>query len=359
MNDFLAFLNSADVETLTKTPGISRPLAGSIIAARPFNEVEECLKVRGMGKSLLARLQSTFEAGENASEGRAMIPVREETAAPVPFNEDVPGVESPVEKGPSFWSRLREGLLRFARALLRLILLIIIGGGIGAVLYFGVPYLRDKFIVPVEQNSAQINNLAAEIDSLREQNAALQAQLDEMSGRVAVVEKSIEAHGASLEQLAEMQATLESNMQAADEKLSTDLQAGDAQIMLELKQEILLTRSMEFLARARLYLAQSNFGLAKADVQSARALLTELQSLDPDYKPDALVQVIARLDLALANLPAFPVVAASDVDIAAQLLMEGLPDVAPLPTATSLPESTPTVLLTVTPESTPTTTPTP
>jgi hypothetical protein len=92
------------------------------------------------------------------------------------------------------------------------------------------------------------------------------------------------------------------------------------------------------LGRARLYLAQSNFGLAREDVNSARDLLVTLQT---ETKDEARGQAIARLDLALGNLPAFPVVAAGDLEIAWQILMSGeVPATAtPAPTV----ESTPTV----------------
>ena len=92
MSDFLNFLNTADLDTLTKIPGITRPIAGNIIAARHFESVDDCLKVRGMGKNLLARMQSAFEAGKNPSESRAMITVEEE-AAPASIEVSRPAQE--------------------------------------------------------------------------------------------------------------------------------------------------------------------------------------------------------------------------------------------------------------------------
>jgi hypothetical protein len=63
--------------------------------------------------------------------------------------------------------------------------------------------------------------------------------------------------------------------------------------------------------------------------------------------------VIARLDLALGNLPAFPVVAVDDVDIAWQLLVNDLPE-QPQETATLEPVAeTPTPAVDVTPTATP------
>jgi hypothetical protein len=71
-------------------------------------------------------------------------------------------------------------------------------------------------------------------------------------------------------------------------------------------------------------------------VQATRDLLLTLQSDISTEKNATLQEVITRLDLALDNLPTFPVIAVDDVDIAWQLLVNGLPD---LPASTSLPDS--------------------
>ena len=62
MNRFLDFLNTADLNILTQVPGVTRQLAGNLIAARPFDTPEDCLKVKGMGKTLLGKLQTYAEA---------------------------------------------------------------------------------------------------------------------------------------------------------------------------------------------------------------------------------------------------------------------------------------------------------
>ncbi|MBI5824824.1 MAG: helix-hairpin-helix domain-containing protein [Chloroflexi bacterium] len=322
MSDFLTFLNTADFDTLTKTQGITPSLAESLIAARPFNSTGECLKVKGMGKTLLARLQSFAEAQENESENRAMIPVKEE--APPAFMEKSQPAQENAKKEDSFLSRLGRAFLNFLRALIRLILLVALIGGIGALLYYGLPYIQRTFIAPVEQNAAQIGRLEFEI-------SVLQTQLNEMNVRVEALETSVEAHTLSIQKLEGIQAEIE-----------TQLQTNNDKVLLELKHEVMMTRALDTLARARLYLAQSNFGLAKIDVQSARDLLAELQVETND---DLLLQVISRLDLALGNLPDFPVVASGDLEIAWQILMSGNAPV--IPTATFTP--TPAALETFTP----------
>ena len=315
MGDFLDFLNNADPDTLTRLPGINRSLAEELIAARPFEVVEDSLKVRGMGKNLLARIQSAFEERKVELESRAMVPAdpaREEAVMPAPIEKRQPAVSSPQEpeqeKKPSFLSSLGRGLINFSRALLRLILLVLLIGTVGAALFFGLPYLNNMFIAPVEQNAARVGELETRIENL-------QTELSEMDTRVGAIETSIETHTESIEKLESMQIILEQEAEAQTNS-----------VMIILKREIMLTRAIETLSRARLYLSQSNFGLAKTDVQSARSILAELSADAPSYQVDAFGQIIGRLDLALGNLPAFPIIAVDDVDIAWQLLMMGLPE---------------------------------
>ena len=325
MSDFLTFLNTADINTLTQTQGITNTLAEQLIAARPFNSVDETLNVKGMGKTLLARLQSAAEAQGNESENSAMIPLEQE-ATPAFIEKSQPAQEN-VKEQDSFFKRLGRAFVNFLRALLRLVVLVIFIGGIGALLYYGLPYIQRTFIAPVERNTAQIKKLETEISSL-------QTQLDEMNVRVETLEKSVEAYTLTIQTLEGMQAERDAQLQANNDK-----------ILLDLKHEVMMTRALDTLARARLYLAQSNFGLAKIDVQSAHDLLTELQA---ETKEEILSQVITRLDLALNNLPDFPVVASGDLEIAWQILMSGKAPLIPTetftPTPAALDTSTPTPL---------------
>lgn len=330
MTNFLNFLNTADIDTMTKIPGVTRTIAGNIVAARPFDFVEDCAKVHGVGKNLLGKMQSFFEAELNDSRTTAMIPVEEE-AMTAPIESGQPAQESNEEK-PSFLTRLGRALGNFLRALLRLVVIILVIGGIGAGLYFGLPYLNKTFIAPVERNTARVNELENEV-------SVLQTQLNDMTIRVDTIETSVTSHTASLEKLEEIQATLESALGQKNDK-----------ILLELKHEVMLTRTLDMLGRARLYLAQSNFGLAKEDVQAARDLLAELQTETDD---ELLAQVVDRLDLALGNLPIFPVVASGDLEIAWQLLMTGMPAYTATPSPEPFPTFTPTSSVLLTSTSTP------
>lgn len=362
MSNLLLFLNTANADSLTKIPGVSQSLAENLIATRPFETIEDCLKVRGMGKNLLARIQASIEKEDappaepvSAAEEQAILPAAPPEAPEIARAEKTPPppAETPSAPGPSFGSRLGKAFLWFFRALVRLILIVLVIGGFGAAIYYGVPYLQRTFVTPVEQNSARMTELESEVASLQGQLDEIEGQLAELNSqisgmndqiedaaaRIDALDQSIEAHTASLKQLEEMDVALETQIAETNDLT-----------LLAMKNEIALTRVLDLLARARLYLAQSNFGLARADVQSARDLLAELQTSAAD---EAQAQVVERLDLSLGNLPGFPVVASGDLEIAWQILMTGQA----LPTSTPEPDSTPLPGATLTP--TPGATPTP
>lgn len=299
MTDFLQFLNHADASTLKQVAGVNQALAEHIIAARPFLKAEDCLKVKGMGRALYARLQAFAEAQADVSENRSMPPATKEAASLVVAKDPIEG-ENAREDG--FFQRFGRAFSIFLKSLVRLVMLLLLFAVIGAGFYYGLPYVDRTFMQPLARNSAQINQLENEI-------AQLQTQVADLNSRVGALEDSTEALGASIQKLEDMQNTLEKQIQGNQDAA-----------LVELKHEVMFSRALDTLARARLYLAQSNFGAAKADIQSARDLLAELNT----EKPDAAVeQAMQRLEFALGNLPQFPVVAAGDLEIAWQILMMG------------------------------------
>ena len=140
MSNFLDFLNTADLNTLTQVSGVNRQLAGNLIAARPFDAEEDALNVKGMGKATLARLQSFAEGQGNESENSAPIPVQEEAMPAVV--EKTPPAQDEVKEGDSFLKRLWRAFVAFLRALIRLIMLVIMFTAVGAMFYYGLPYIR-------------------------------------------------------------------------------------------------------------------------------------------------------------------------------------------------------------------------
>jgi hypothetical protein len=257
------------------------------------------------------------------------------------------------QTGPTLGQRVR-GFFGF---LLRLIVILVILGIIAVGLSYIMPLIYQKYIQPVQENTAQLselnNHLAqneiaiaglqVKLEAAQTEQARQAQSLSDLEGKVQKIEEQIAAHTQSLAALEQMQSTLQAQTNATD---------------AEVARQIKLLKSMELLSRARLYMYQSNFGLARQDAQTARDLLAEVQPTAPADFADDLAEVIHRLDLALANLPAFPVAASDDLDIAWQILLGGLPQPQATPVSTETPvpaegTATPTPQATVEPTATP------
>ena len=267
---------------------------------------------------------------------------------------------------PSFWTRMGRALVKILRVLLILALI----AGVVAAIYFGAPYLYERFILPIEENTARLEEIeqeqAAEIEQLNNQITDLKSRLSDLEtrqtttaqtlaeaeGEITALETALESQGETLTQLDALQEGLDTlSLTVADNE--SLLEEGSL-VLAELQRQVTMSRAIEMLSRARLYLFESNFGLASQDVEAARDLLLTLESDIPVEKTATLQEVIDRLDRALENLPEFPVIAVDDVDIAWQLLVNDLPD---LPASTSTPEPADETPVPAEEEVTPTTTP--
>jgi chromosome segregation ATPase len=194
-----------------------------------------------------------------------------------------------------------------------------------------------------KQTEQQLAELQTRLESLETGQSQHAESLTDLDQRVSGIETEIEARTKSLSEL---------------EKLQTQLAAQNEATSAELDRQINLLKAMELLSRGRLFMYQSNFGLAKQDIRIAHDLLVEIQPDAPESLATELDAVVRRLELALSNLPSFPVVASDDLDIAWQILLSGLPPT-PAMTVTSpvlqlTPSMTPIATFTSTPQATPT-----
>jgi hypothetical protein len=236
---------------------------------------------------------------------------------------------------------------------------------ISVALYYLLPWLYQKYITPVEQNTVQVRELQSRLEQTELELASLQTRLE-------TIETVQNQHDGSLTEIDERLTDIETEITArteslaALERMQSELQAQNQATSAELQRQINLLKSMELLSRARLFMYQSNFGLAELDVQIARDLLAMIRPDAPHSLADELDAVLLRLDLTMSNLPNFPVAASDDLDIAWQILLSGLPKVTPtvsetptlVVTLSSTPAAadttiTPTLPATVTPSPTP------
>jgi len=263
--------------------------------------------------------------------------------------------------GPSFGQRV----LRFFQFLLRLVFLVIALSIIALALYVILPELYQRYIRPVEQNTAQV----LELQSRQEQT---EQELSDLETKLGTLESVQNEHDQSLTDMEQRLGDIETEITARTEALTaledmqSELQAQNEAASAGLQRQVDLLKSMELLSRARLFMYQSNFGLARQDVQIARDLLVTVQPEAPEPLAGELEAVILRLDMTLSALPNFPVAASDDLDIAWQILLSGLPEITPTMSPTPTPAGTvsstpsaadvtrtPTLVVTVQPSATP------
>ena len=275
-------------------------------------------------------------------------PVETRAQLPPPPPPATPRAVTSPPSSPSFGQRVG-GFFRF---LWRLFLLLLFLGVLSLLLYIAVPWIYQTFIRPVEQNSAQVRALQSRQEQTEQELADLQTRLE--------TNESVQnEHDGTLNDLNDRMQEIETEVAArteslaAIERLQSELEGQNQEVSAELERQITLLKSMELLSRARLSMYQSNFGLAKQDVQIARDLLATAQSDAPQKLGIQLDAILLRLDLTLSNLPNFPVAASDDLDIAWQILLAGealsTPTLVASPTPVSTLSATPTGVATSTP----------
>ena len=279
-------------------------------------------------------------AKESESERELGIVKVDEPAVAVEAKPELPPAppivppETPPQtaSGPSFG----EQVARFFRFLLRLVSLLLILAIISVALYYVLPWLYQKYITPVEQNTVQVRELQSRLERTEQELASLQTRLETIETVQNQQDGSLTEIDERLTDI-ETEITARTESLAALERMQSELQAQNEATSIELQRQINLLKSMELLSRARLFMYQSNFGLAEQDIQIARDLLATIRPDAPQPLADELDAVLLRLDMSLSNLPNFPVAASDDLDIAWQILLSGLP------------KTTPTVIETPTP----------
>ncbi len=268
-------------------------------------------------------------------------------------------------------------MIGFIGFLMRLLLVLILAVGLGAGIYYatvtGVPWLYQRYVQPVEDNTLRLDDLEARqvqelellstrIEALQERLTDLEIQDDSdqetirrLETQLATVESVQATQAAALATLeplptalTQTQSGLEA-LQTALDDLTTTVDAYDQQIqslgegdqeesllLVSLHEELQLLRSMEFLTRARFFLSQGNLGEAEANIQAGLEVLTTLGAEVPDHQKSALERITAHLGEALRVLPDSPVGAADQLEGAWSLLVQGLPE-EPLDTPTLTP----------------------
>lgn len=250
-------------------------------------------------------------------------------------------LERATPKPPGFGSKLG----RFFGKLFKWLLILAIIGGIGVGIYYGWPILNDRVIQPISDNTASVTALQGQIETNQTDLEALRSELGTLTdaeadfpGRVATLEDEIATVMTAQSDFDSRLSGIEGQIADSTTRLGT-LEELQATVTAEVEaaggesiRQLGVLRSMELLSRARLFLYQANYGLAEQDVQAARNVLADLAVQYPDSDTEAVTETLLRLDRTLDSLPAFPVQAIADLDIAWQTLLGEVPP--PVPSTT-------------------------
>ncbi|NMB91098.1 MAG: hypothetical protein GYA17_22280 [Chloroflexi bacterium] len=253
----------------------------------------------------------------------------------------------------------RSALATFFTGLLRLILVVLIGGLLGLAIYLGLLNLYRGTVRAAEENQLHIANLETrqasnqaewqdqlgrydeQIGNLKEQLGAYEENFTGLESDLAAMQTAVDDLSTQLDDLEELGAQVESleemstynSTAVAGMALTPDI---DQATVTALQQQIHILQAMQLLNRSRLFLMQGNAGSAQEDVQGARQVLDNLLNESTPFQQESITLWIQRLDLALTNLPEMPDLAAEDLEIAWQLLSAGLPGTGtPTPTPVS------------------------
>lgn len=232
----------------------------------------------------------------------------------------------------------------FARLVLRLgvLLMVVIGGvALGGLTYVvGVQGLR-QIVTPIQDNAEQIGELRTRLEGLEaaqrrlngrqdDRLAGNERQLLQLESSLSELSTQVELLGEELEEqqrlagqlegisvrLAEMNAQLHSQEDRLDE-IEAEQQAFVDSARSAFA-SVQLLRAMELTTRAQFWILQGELELAARSVEAARDGLIMAGGEDEA----AFRAILVRLELALEELEERPQLAANDLEIAWQLMVE-------------------------------------
>jgi hypothetical protein len=253
---------------------------------------------------------------------------------------------------------------RFFRFLLRIVVIIVLGIGLGAGVFYGSQKLYRDFIATAQENRERLdqleNDLSLSDEMIETQMDQLEERLVELEGRLAVQAEdlaALEARTDSIRSLQDAQEDEVSELSFLPDDI-TDLEGTMLQLVNEVNAinaelaarglpadqiqfQLQLVRTMTLLTRARVSLIHDNLGLASEDISAATEVLNVMIEQGTQEEISIVEPILNRLELALEDITKSPVIAADELEIAWKLLIEAT-DYSEMPVPTATPEADPT-----------------
>lgn len=243
---------------------------------------------------------------------------------------------------PGCWNRLGRASARFLAVILRLIFVIVIAVLIGVGIYYSVPWIYWRFVIPVQDSAARVQMLQRDLENTRadwntdlteqgQRISALESDLATQRERIAALEADMgrmnEVLTAQGETLIELQSTLDGAEEATGqlgddvEVLYSELDtlrvevAEPNRVAAAFERRLILLQAWEEILKARMHLLEDNAGNARQALAVAQANLERVIVLSPEPEAEALIAIQERLDAADTAIEERPFVAINELEI--------------------------------------------
>jgi chromosome segregation ATPase len=239
---------------------------------------------------------------------------------------------------PGCWSRLGQAIA----VLLRLIFVVALAVLMGVGIYYGVPWVYWRLVIPVQDNAARVDMLQRDLENTRadwntdltEQGqriftlesdlAAQRERLAALEGDLGRMDELLTAQG---ETLSELQTALDSAEDTTG-RLGDDVEAlyGELETLraemadpnraiAAFERRLILLQAWGEILKARLHLLENNAGNARQALALAHANLEQVIALSPRPEAEALSAIQERLDAADTAIEERPFVALNELEI--------------------------------------------
>ncbi len=239
---------------------------------------------------------------------------------------------------PGCWNRLGRAIA----VLLRLVFVVVIAILIGVGIYYGVPWVYWRLVIPVQDSAARIEILQRDLENTRtdwntdltEQSqriSALESDLAAQRERIAALEGDMgrmdELLVAQEETLSELRPALDSTEEATGQ-LGDDVEviygeldtlrvemADPNRVVAAFERRLILLQAWGEILKARMHLLEDNAGSARQALALARANLERVILLSPEPEAETLIAIQERLDAANTAIEERPFVAINELEI--------------------------------------------
>jgi len=239
---------------------------------------------------------------------------------------------------PGCWNYLGRAIA----VLLRLVFVVVIAALIGVGIYYGVPWVYWRLVVPIQDTAARVEMLQRDLENTR---ANWNTELAEQGQRISGLESDLAAQREGIaaleadmgrmdelltvqgETLSELQTALDSTEEATGQ-LGGDVEAlyGELdtlrveiadpnRVAAAFERRLILLQAWGEILKARLHLLEDNPGNARQALALARANLERVIVLSPEPEAETLVAIRERLDAADTAIEERPFVAMNELEI--------------------------------------------